>query len=298
MNDRLISWLAAVATSALVSSEWREFHDAAENDDLTVPQQNQKTSEIAGFCDDLSHFARGKPLSRWCARELDAALSSACLSIGQPLHTPASTFRARKNRRDSTVNHAASSCGLWRFSVSMWVDLPCDARRHTRIFVFRRVRYGAAMSEAKWNRDIFVALAAVGWADGTLDADEADALVRAAVESGLELDEIAEIEKATSTKVDIGVIDRAGMSKEDRLFVYAVARWIAEIDGQVTEEETVALSELGEKLGIPERPRAHAEAAAREVASLPDGDRPSRYDIPKLRVLIGQRLKAAQEPRA
>ena len=154
------------------------------------------------------------------------------------------------------------------------------------------------MSEAKkWNRDIFIGLAAIAWADGTLDADEADAIVRAAVEAGLELDEIAEIEKATATKVDVGVIDRAGMSKEERLFVYAIARWIAEIDGRVTDEETVALAELGEKLGIPERPRAHAETLAREIAKLPDGDRPSRYDIPKLRSLIGERLKAAQDAR-
>jgi uncharacterized membrane protein YebE (DUF533 family) len=154
------------------------------------------------------------------------------------------------------------------------------------------------MSEAKkWNRDIFIGLAAIAWADGTLDADEADAIVRAAVESGLELDEIAEIEKATATKVDVGVIDRAGMSKDDRLFVYAIARWIAELDGRVTDDETAALAELGEKLGIPERPRAHAELLAREIAELPDGDRPSRYDIPKLKKLLGERLRQAQDAR-
>ena len=153
------------------------------------------------------------------------------------------------------------------------------------------------MSEKKLGRDIFVALAAIGWADGNLDPDEADAIVRAAVESGLELDEIAEIEKATSHKIDIGVIDRAGMSKEDRLFVYAIARWIAEIDGSVSDEEHAALASLGEKLGLPEKPRAHAESIAREVARMPEGDRPDRYDVPKLRTLIGDRLKAAQEAR-
>ncbi|MEO8801012.1 MAG: DUF533 domain-containing protein [Polyangiaceae bacterium] len=151
------------------------------------------------------------------------------------------------------------------------------------------------MGQERLGRDIFVALAAIAWADGTLDPDEADAIVRAAVECGLELDEIAEIEKATSSKIDLGVIDRAGMTKEDRLFVYAIARWIAEIDGHVTDEENQALAALGEKLGLPEKPRAHAEHIAKEVAAMPEGDRPDRYDVPKLRALIGERLKASQQ---
>ncbi len=140
------------------------------------------------------------------------------------------------------------------------------------------------------HKDVFIALAAVAWADGTLDADEADAIVRAAVDEGLELDEIAAIEKATSQKVTLGAIDQSSMSKVDRLFVYAVARWIAELDGRVTDEESSTLAELGTKLGIPERPRASAERLVREVAALPDGDRPARYDLGHLRRLIGERL--------
>jgi uncharacterized membrane protein YebE (DUF533 family) len=146
-------------------------------------------------------------------------------------------------------------------------------------------------------KDVFVALAAVGWADGTLDAEEADAIVRAAVDEGLDLKEISEIESATREKVDLGVIDRSGMSKEDRLFVYAVACWIARLDGRVTDEEVTALGKLGERLGVPERPRAHAEDIAREVAELPEGDRPARYDLAKVRALVGERLKQAQDAR-
>ncbi len=154
------------------------------------------------------------------------------------------------------------------------------------------------MSEAvKLNRDIFMALAAIGWADGRLDPDEADAIVRAAVEAGLELDAIEEIEKATSERIDLGEIDRNALSKEDRLFVYAIACWIARLDGEVTEDETTALAGLGERLGVPERPRAHAESIAREIAELPEGDRPARYDLLKLRETLGERLKKAQESR-
>jgi len=151
------------------------------------------------------------------------------------------------------------------------------------------------MSNPRLNRDVFVALAAIAWADGELDAEEADAIVRAAVDEGLDLDEIAEIEKATSAKVDLGILDRASLTKEDRLFVYGVACWIARIDGKVTNAETTALAALAERLGVPERPRATVEAHVREVAEMPEGDRPARYDLAKLRALIASRVKQPQE---
>ena len=151
------------------------------------------------------------------------------------------------------------------------------------------------MSGAKFGRDVFVALAAIGWADGQLDADEADAIVRAAVDEGLELDEIGEIEAATKKKIDLGAVDRATLSKEDRLFVYGIACWIARLDGKVTTEEADALSKLGERLGVPEKPRAAVEQIARDVAALPEGDRPARYDLAALRQKIGDRLKRAED---
>ena len=147
-------------------------------------------------------------------------------------------------------------------------------------------------------RDVFLALAAVAWADGTLDPEEADAIVRTAVDEGLDLDAIAEIEAATKARVDIGVIDRKNLTKEDRLFVYAVASWMTRLDGRVSEAETAALARLGEALKVPVEPRAHADAIAQEIASLPDGDRPLRYDLAKLRAVIGERLLEAQRLRS
>ena len=139
---------------------------------------------------------------------------------------------------------------------------------------------------ARWNKDVFVALAAVAWADGRLDPDEADAIVRAAVDGGLELEEIAAIEEATRKPVALGAIDKSALSKDDRLFVYAIACWIARLDGKVTDAESGALAGLAERLEVPERPRAHAEKRAAEVAALPEGDRPARYDLAKLRSLL------------
>src|SRR5213595_2438396 len=101
------------------------------------------------------------------------------------------------------------------------------------------------MTSHRLGRDVFLALAAIGWADGKLDPEEADAIVRTALEEGLELEEIAEIEEATKKPIDLSFIDRSTMSKADRLFVYAVAAWMTRLDGKVEASETAALAKLG-----------------------------------------------------
>ena len=150
-----------------------------------------------------------------------------------------------------------------------------------------------AEEKPRLGRDVYIALAAVGWADGNLDQDEADAIVRTALEEGLDITEIAEIEAATKERVDLGVIDRKNLSKEDRLFVYAVACWLTRLDGVVSVAESQALDGLGEALKIPAKPRGIVDSIAQEVANLSD-DRPSRYDLIGLRRAIGERLKSAQ----
>ena len=154
------------------------------------------------------------------------------------------------------------------------------------------------MEEQKLGRDVFFALAAVGWADGTLDSNEADAIVRTALDEGLDIDEISEIEEATKKPIDIGSIDISKMSKADRLFVYAVASWITRINGTVADEEVEALNKLGKVLKIPERPRVHADSIAREVGTLGESDEPAFYNLPKLRRTLKVRLAEAQKLRA
>jgi uncharacterized membrane protein YebE (DUF533 family) len=140
-------------------------------------------------------------------------------------------------------------------------------------------------------RDVFLALAAVGWADGQLTPEGADAIVRTALEEGIDLEEIKEIEEATKAPIDIGVVDRMGMSKADRLYVYAVASWIASLDGKVSEKEEEALAKLGAALGVPEAPRQHADEIMRQIAL--EGDRPMRFDLARLRSTLAERLEAA-----
>ena len=155
------------------------------------------------------------------------------------------------------------------------------------------------MTETKpsFGRDVWMALAAIGWADGKLDEDEADAIVRTALDEGLEIDEIAEIEEATKSKIDIGDIDLSKLTKEDRLFIFAVACWLTRIDGKVTDEEREALKKLGTTLKIPEKPQQHAEHIAWEVADSSDGLRPAFYNLPKVKELIQERLAEAKRLR-
>jgi uncharacterized membrane protein YebE (DUF533 family) len=153
------------------------------------------------------------------------------------------------------------------------------------------------MSGNRLGRDVFLALAAIGWADGNLDQEEGDGIVRTALEEGLELEDIAEIEEATKHRIALDVIDRSQMSKADRLFVYAVASWMARLDGDINAGERDSLAKLGDALKIPEAPRTHADAIAQEIARMEEGDRPARYDLKKLRETIGERLAEAQELR-
>lgn len=150
-----------------------------------------------------------------------------------------------------------------------------------------------AEEKPRLGRDVYIALAAVGWADGDLDQEEADAIVRTALEEGLDITEIAEIEAATKERIDLGVIDRKNLSKEDRLFVYGVACWLTRLDGVVTAAEVQALADLGEALKIPEKPRTIVDGIAQDIAHATD-DRPSRYDLHALRRAIGERLKSVQ----
>ena len=95
--------------------------------------------------------------------------------------------------------------------------------------------------------------------------------MRTALEEGLPFEDVAEIEEATKKrKMEVSDINRMNMSKADRLYVYAVASWIATLDGKMSDNEKEALALLGEALGVPEAPRRHADSIMREVAAHSD----------------------------
>lgn len=143
--------------------------------------------------------------------------------------------------------------------------------------------------------DVYVALAAVGWADGQLTRQAADAILKTAAEEGLDIEALQKLEEAVSKPVDVGVVDRMNMSKSDRLFVYAVASWIATLDGAASIRTREALDQLGQALGVPEAPRRRADEIMQEIAG--DDRRPERFDVRALRQTLDDRLAQARAAR-
>jgi hypothetical protein len=139
-------------------------------------------------------------------------------------------------------------------------------------------------------KDSFLALAAIGWVDGSLQKVEAVGLLRAANEAGVTGDDLAAVENATKTKIGLETVDVSGMSQWDQVLTYALGAWLAQVDGVVSTSEHTTLVALGEKLGLPEGLRKRAASVANDIACLPDGGKPDRYDFVKLVARLKERM--------
>ncbi len=132
--------------------------------------------------------------------------------------------------------------------------------------------------------DVFLVLAAVAGADAEIVADESAALERAAREDGLSDAEIRAMREASRGGVD--GLDVSRIASGDRPFVYAMAYWMSRLDGEMSEAEDAVLGALGRKLALADDARMALEGAVDEIAALPHGDRPERFDIARLRSML------------
>lgn len=146
------------------------------------------------------------------------------------------------------------------------------------------------------SKQAFIALAAIGWADGSLQRIEAVGLLRAAKESGLSEADLADVERATKEKTTLEQADVGGMSQWDQVMTYALAVWFAQLDGVLSTSEHTVMVSLGDKLGLPEGLRKRASAVAYDIACLPEGGRPERYDFEKLQARIAERMPQLTRP--
>jgi hypothetical protein len=136
----------------------------------------------------------------------------------------------------------------------------------------------------------FLALAAIGWVDGSLQRIEATGLLRAAKEAGLQGADYAAVEQATKRQTTLDEIDVGEMSQWDQVLTYALAAWLSQVDGVVSPSEKDTLAKLGDRIGLSEALRTRAAAAANDIACLPGGGRPERYDFQKLAARLRERL--------
>lgn len=141
----------------------------------------------------------------------------------------------------------------------------------------------------KLPKESFLALAAVAWADGTYQKNEGAALLRAAKEHGLEDGALAELEAATKSRVTLESAKLDGLGEWEKVLTYALAAWIALLDGVVSTEEHKSLRALGNALDLKQPLRERAAAAAFDISVLPDG-RPDKYDFNKLVLRLYERM--------
>ena len=144
--------------------------------------------------------------------------------------------------------------------------------------------------DKKLPRQSFLALAAIGWADGSLQRVEATGLLRAARECGLEGDDLAAVEHAAKNKAGLEGVDLAGMSRWQQVLTYALASWFAALDGVVSTREHETLVRVGDQLGLDPALRKRAAAAAYDIFCIPGAGRPERYDFVKLVDRLHERM--------
>lgn len=134
--------------------------------------------------------------------------------------------------------------------------------------------------DLKIGRDTLLAISAVAWADGTLDPREADALRQASKQLLLQGEDLVAVERALSSRVTLEEVETVRMNRLTRLFTYATACWMAEVDGAESEAEATTLQLLGDRLGLSAVARDRAHNAVRGVAQR---SAPGSFDLLELR---------------
>lgn len=121
--------------------------------------------------------------------------------------------------------------------------------------------------EPDLGKDTLLALVAMAWADGAVAPEEAEGIRSAARQLRLDEPAVAEVEAALGRAFAIDEVETLRMSRLTRLFTYAVATWISELDGRVDPREAAALQLLGDRLGLSAVARERARAATQALGA-------------------------------
>jgi uncharacterized tellurite resistance protein B-like protein len=149
----------------------------------------------------------------------------------------------------------------------------------------------------KLGKNVFLALTAVGMADGAASEGELEALAHAARECGIDGTDLDEVKDAARAgKGDFTGVRKLQLTPEERLFTYAIATWLVRIDGVVMPEEKMALARLGDALVLADGDRTRASAASYKVAQLDPAQRPQRFDLAALGDAIRTALAESRRP--
>jgi hypothetical protein len=125
------------------------------------------------------------------------------------------------------------------------------------------------------SKDVFVALAAIAWADGKLASSEREAVLEAARACGLDEATVTGIDATIATYVDLNDLARLTFRDEERAFVYGLALWLAGVDGVVGPNEQRVLEVLRTVLGVTKDDESRG-AKTRDLILAFAGDKASR----------------------
>ncbi|MDF3067308.1 MAG: hypothetical protein K0R38_2909 [Polyangiaceae bacterium] len=120
--------------------------------------------------------------------------------------------------------------------------------------------------ELKIGRDTLLAIAAIAWADGSIDPREAEALRQASQHLEVQGQDLTDVERAMQTRVGLDEVETVRMNRLTRLFTYAACYWMAGVDGAASAEESSLLQLLGDRLGLSRVSRERAQNAVRGIA--------------------------------
>ncbi len=148
------------------------------------------------------------------------------------------------------------------------------------------------MSSSNLPRESFLAIAAVVAADGLLKQDESKALASAVAAYGLSPEDAEAVTNAATERVELASIDLSELDGWQQAVTYAVASWLAQVDGVVNSAELSTLRQLGEQLGLPRPKLEAARSAAYDIAALPREQRPDKYDFSGLEARLAEKLPA------
>lgn len=139
-------------------------------------------------------------------------------------------------------------------------------------------------------KEAFIALAALGWADGSIRPSEKAGLLKAAASCGVAGGDLADVEAALTKETKLDGFVPGDMSDWQRLLTYGLAVWLARLDGVQSTDESAVLKDLAKRLDLDQQKTDRASAAAFDVFCLPEGGRPDRFDFVALDKRMREKL--------
>jgi hypothetical protein len=125
--------------------------------------------------------------------------------------------------------------------------------------------------------ELFQTLLAIGWLDGELVDAERDAVLEAAVATGLPEGDLSRLREMAKSPVTFADMSFEHLGGEHRLLIYAVASWVAQADERIAAEERAALHAMATLLSVTGTGRQEMDRVVAELRDRPDA--PSRLDV-------------------